>query len=72
MEKEYIGIVVEESFDDNRILNKLDMRKMHITGHENPSNRWHMYEVNVSKKEIEELSQHIIGDWSFIISQSRR
>jgi hypothetical protein len=63
MNKEYIGIVVEESLDDNRILNKLDFRKIHITGHKNPTDRWHMYEVNVSKEEIEELSKHIIEDW---------
>lgn len=63
MNKEYIGIVVEESFDDNRILNKLDIRKIHITGHKNPIDRWHMYEVNLSKEKIEELSKHIIEDW---------
>lgn len=63
MEKEYIGIIIEESLDDNRILNKLDFRKIYITGHENPPDRWHMYEVNVSKEEIKELSKHIIGNW---------
>ncbi len=63
MNKEYIGIVVEESLDDNRILNGLDIRKLHITGQSDPASRWHMYEVNVSKEEIEELSKHIIDDW---------
>jgi len=63
MKKEYIGIIVEESLDDNRILNNLDFRKLQITVNENPSDRWHMYEVNVSKNEIEELSKHIIGNW---------
>ncbi|URZ03354.1 hypothetical protein [Clostridium felsineum] len=63
MSKEYIGIVVEESLDDNRILNKLEVKKIHVTGHTNPIDRWHMYEVNVSKEEIEELSKHIIQDW---------
>lgn len=63
MSKNYVGIVVEESLDDNRILNQLDIEKIYITGHETPSDRWHMYEVNVSKKEIEELAKHIIDDW---------
>ena len=27
MSKEYIGIVVEESLDDNRILNELEIKK---------------------------------------------
>lgn len=63
MSREYIGIIVEESLDDNRVINKLDLRKVHITGHQRSSDRWHMYEVNVSKEEIEELSKHIIGDW---------
>ncbi|AJA47058.1 hypothetical protein CPAST_c09580 [Clostridium pasteurianum DSM 525 = ATCC 6013] len=63
MNKEYIGIIVEESLNDNRILNGLDIKKIHITNHNNPKDRWHMYEVNVSKEEIGELSKHIIGDW---------
>lgn len=45
MSKEYIGIIVEESLDDNRILNELDVRKIHITGHKNPTDRWHMYRL---------------------------
>jgi hypothetical protein len=61
--KEYIGIIVEESLDDNRLLNKLDIKKVHITGHENAIDRWHMYEVVLSKQEIEELSKHIIENW---------
>lgn len=63
MGKEYIGIVIEESLDDNKILNELDIRKIHITGHENSKNRYHIYEVKVSKEEIVELSNHIIKGW---------
>lgn len=40
MNKEYIGIVVEESLDDNRVLNDLNIRKLHITGYQNSSERW--------------------------------
>jgi len=63
MSKEYIGIVVEESLDDNRILNELDIKKIHISGHRNPKDRWHMYEVNLSIKEIYEVSKHITENW---------
>jgi len=63
MEKAYTGIIVEESLDDNRILNRLAVRKIHITGQENPSARWHMYEVTVSHQEISELANHIAGNW---------
>ena len=59
----YIGIIVEESLDDNRILNDIKIKKLHITGQQNPEERWHMYEVYVSNEEIEELSKHIIDDW---------
>ena len=63
MEKDYIGIVVEESLTDNRVLNGLTISKVHITNQINPSDRCHMYEVAVSKEEIEELSRNIFGKW---------
>lgn len=63
MSKKYIGIIVEESLDDNILINNLSVRKVHITNHKIIKDRWHMYEVNVSKKEIDELSKHIIDDW---------
>jgi hypothetical protein len=63
MNKEYTGIIIEESLDDNRILNTLDFMKLHISLAENPLDRWHMYQVNVSKEEILELSKHILENW---------
>ncbi len=63
MSKGYIGIIVEESLDDNRLVNGLDIRKLHITNHSDPINRWHMYEVHVSRYEIQELSKHIVDGW---------
>lgn len=62
MDTSYVGIIVEESLDDNRLLNGLDIRKLHITGHQKPQDRWHMYEVVGSKEKITELSKHITGD----------
>jgi hypothetical protein len=59
----YIGIIIEESLDDNRLINGLDIRKLHITNNPDPLKRVHMYEVHVSRYEIQELSKHIIDNW---------
>lgn len=63
MEKSFTGIIVEESFDDNRIINGLEVKKVKISGHSNPSDRWHLYEVSISKDEIHELAGHMIDTW---------
>lgn len=64
MEKEYKGTIVEESLEDSRILNNLDIRGFKISSDEKPEDRWHLYTVNVSKKEIENLSKYIkSGTW---------
>ena len=60
---EYTGIIIEESFDDNRIINKLDIKKVHISSDEDPKDRWHLYQVNVSKEDIMFLSEHMIGNF---------
>ncbi len=63
MNKEYTGIIVEESFDDNRILNQFDITKVRISGHENPKERWHLYQVSISKEDIYSLAEHMVGTW---------
>lgn len=63
MKYEYKGIVVEESLEDNRILNDLEVVKFKITEEENPSERWHLYTVKVSKQDIEKLSKNIKQKW---------
>ena len=59
----YTGIVIEESLDDNRIINKYEIKKVCITGHEKPQDRWHMYEMLVSTEDISELSRHVLKGW---------
>ena len=59
----YVGIIVEESLDDNRIINNYEVSKICITGHEKRQDRWHMYEVILTKDEILELSRHIVDGW---------
>jgi hypothetical protein len=61
--RDYTGIVIEEALDDNLLINKLDVQKVRITGHERIEDRWHMYEVKASLSEIEELARHVIDDW---------
>ena len=36
MKKEYSGIIVEESLDDNCLMNVLDITKVHISTQKNP------------------------------------
>jgi len=61
--KEYKGIIVEESLEDSRIINDVELIKVEITSEENPTERWHLYTVMVSKEEIEKLSKNIKQKW---------
>jgi len=62
MEK-YRGILVEEALDDNRLINGFEIQKVVITGHRNPVDRWHLYEVTATAEQIQTLKSHIIDDW---------
>lgn len=59
----YNGIIVEESLEDNRVLNKLNIIKIEITDEEILSDRWHLYTVKVSEKEILTLSKILKEKW---------
>lgn len=61
--KEYKGVIVEESLNDNRVLNEFEVIGLCISGQENPSERWHLYTVIVSEEEIEKLSGYIKDKW---------
>lgn len=63
MSKEYKGIIVEESLEDNKILNSLKIIKSRVTKEENPSDRWHLHTVIVSMDEITRLSKNIKPKW---------
>lgn len=62
-EKDYKGIIVEESLEDNRILNDLDIQKVEITKAEKPTDRWHLYTVMVSQEDINRLANNIKPKW---------
>ena len=55
----YRGIIVEEGLNDNRILNNMIILKMHITGHGQKSERWHLFEVEIEEEFIENVAKEI-------------
>ena len=62
--KDFRGIIIEESLEDNRVLNDLEIVDFKITKDDNPKDRWHIYNVKVSKDDIEKLSRYIkTGKW---------
>lgn len=63
MNKTYTGIIVEEGIIDNRIINQFKVNAVQITGHRNPSDRWHMYEVIAAEEEIFDLAKYMVDGW---------
>ncbi len=61
---EYKGTIVEESLEDNRILNYIDIIDFRISKDENPADRLHLYTVKVTKDDIDKVSRYIkSGKW---------
>ena len=63
MEKQYKGVIVEESLEDNRLLNGVEIVSFRISKDENPEDRWHLYTVKVSREDIEKLAGAIKTKW---------
>ena len=59
MAEEYKGVIIEESLDDNRIINNLEIVGVKVSS----ELRWHLYTVLVSEKDIEELSYLLKQGW---------
>lgn len=54
----FIGVVIEESLNDYKILNQIEISKVHICCNPNtPSTLWHIYTVSVSKEQIEIIAE---------------
>jgi hypothetical protein len=62
-EKEFVGNVIEESLDDNRVLNEMQIVAIKITGEIDPDKRWHIYKIAANKNEIEKLWVHLKDKW---------
>lgn len=63
MNEKYKGVIIEESLENNKVLNDLEIIKLKITKEEIPSERRHLYTVKVSKNDIENLSKNIKPKW---------
>ncbi len=59
IQKDYKGVIIEESLIDNRQLNNLEIISLEITPEENPAERWHIFKVHASKDDIDKLSKNI-------------
>jgi len=63
MPEKYTGTIVEESLEDNRILNDFTITSVRISKADNPLDRWHLYTVSVSLEDIERLSENVKPKW---------
>lgn len=45
----YTGTIIEESIKDNRLLNQHEIVGVHISSDENPDDRWHLYEAEITR-----------------------
>lgn len=57
--KIYCGTIVEESLKDSRFLNELEILSVRISAAEKPEDRWHLYKVLVSQKQIQQLAEQL-------------
>lgn len=55
----YRGTIVEESLLDNRLINSFKVNKFRISNAEEPENRWHVYEVEATQTQIDELATRL-------------
>ncbi|PWU23462.1 hypothetical protein C5B42_02815 [Candidatus Cerribacteria bacterium 'Amazon FNV 2010 28 9'] len=53
------GIIIEESLIDNRMLNEFSIKKVRVTTEEDPTQRWHLYFVEGTNKQIEQLVNNL-------------
>lgn len=63
MAEKYNGVIIEESLDDNRVINNLEIVRVKVSSELKPGDRWHLYTVLVSEKDIEELSRSLKQGW---------
>lgn len=57
------GCIVEESLEDNRILNKIEIVKIKITSEDATEERWHIYNVLLSEEDIDLVHHNLKQAW---------
>ncbi len=62
--KNYTGILIEESLKNKEIIKDLTVINLKVTDDENPSDRWHIYTVSVTRDEIKKIQRNMAeGKW---------
>lgn len=57
--KKYQGTIVQESLIDDRQLNDFEVVSFKVTDDENIADRWHLFTVMVSEKDIDKLTSNL-------------
>lgn len=57
------GCIVEESLEDNRILNKIEIVKVRITSDDAEQERWHIYDALLSESDIGLIHHNLKQAW---------
>lgn len=55
----YTGAIVEESLENKEILKDFKILSVIETKEENPADRWHIYEIEVVREQIEIISKNL-------------
>lgn len=63
MTSKWKGCVVEESLEDNRILNDIEIVKVRITPDDAAEERWHIYNVLLSESDIDIVHHNLKQAW---------
>lgn len=63
MKTKYKGIIIKESLTDSTVLDSVEVVSKHTeTDQDNSNDTWHLYDVRVSREEIEKLQQYLKHD----------
>lgn len=57
--RKFRGTIVQESLEDDRILNRFEHLSFRVTDDENPADRWHLFVVAGTEDEIKKLADFI-------------
>lgn len=64
MEKEYKGIIIEESLEDRSVLDGLNVLSVkEEVDMDSSYDKWHLYTIQVSRDEIEQLQRYLKQGW---------
>jgi len=55
----YTGAIIKESLEKEEILNNFNVLDVTVTDDENPADRWHIYTVETTRAQLQELSEVI-------------